>query len=93
MYKVTKDNQILALVDEPTYVRMQSNGCYGLCELPEAQGIALDGTVYHLVGAEPLEGTEDVSTEYVDNGTLLFEKADKADVDAITAAIEKGLSL
>lgn len=93
MYRIKKGDQLLALVEEPIYVRKQGNGCFGLCDLAEAQGIALNGTVYHLEGAPALEDAEDVSTEYVDNGVLLFEKADKAEVDAITAAIEKGLSL
>ena len=93
MYRIKKADQLLALVDEPVYVRMQENGCYGLCDLSQAQGIALNGTVYHLEGAPALEGAEDVTAEYVDNGVLLFEKADRTEVEAISAAIEKGLSL
>lgn len=44
----------------PTWVKLQENGSYALSTEAEAQGVVVDGTVYHLTGKSPLEGCEDV---------------------------------
>ena len=30
MFKIIKENKVLGIVSNPTWVRMQDNGCYGL---------------------------------------------------------------
>ena len=44
MFKIIKENKVLGIVSNPTWVRMQDNGCYGLTIEDNAQGIALNGT-------------------------------------------------
>lgn len=41
MFKIIKENKVLGIVSNPTWVRMQDNGCYGLTIEDNAQGIAL----------------------------------------------------
>lgn len=60
MYQIIKDGTVLATVTSPVWVRKQDNGSYGLCSEVDAQGVVLDGTVYHMDGRDELEGTETV---------------------------------
>ena len=48
MYKIIKKDAVLGIVSNLTWVCMQENGCYGLTVEDNAQGIALNGTVYHV---------------------------------------------
>ena len=68
MYKIIKKDTVLGIVSNLTWVRMQDNGCYGLTVEDNAQGIALNGTVYHVNGHPELDGVETVSVEEVDDG-------------------------
>ena len=68
MFKIIKENKVLGIVSNPTWVRMQENACYGLTIEDNAQGIALNGTVYHVNGKPDLNGAETVSIEEVDDG-------------------------
>lgn len=49
-------------------MRKAENGCFVLCQEAEATGIAHNGTVYHLLGREELEGAESVILEAADAG-------------------------
>ena len=68
MYKIIKKDAVLGIVSNLTWVCMQDNGCYGLTVEDNAQGIALNGTVYHVNGHPELDGAETVSVEEVDDG-------------------------
>ena len=68
MYRIVKDGTELALIEAPSYVRQARNGCFVLCQEVEAAGIAHNGTVYHLLGREVLEGAESVILEVADAG-------------------------
>ena len=68
MYRIIKDGTELALIEAPSYVRQARNGCFVLCQEAEAAGIAYNGTVYHLLGREILEGAESVILEVADAG-------------------------
>ena len=68
MYRIVKDGTELALIEAPSYVRQARNGCFVLCQEAEAAGIAYNGTVYHLLGREILEGAESVILEVADAG-------------------------
>lgn len=68
MYRIVKDGTELALIEAPSYVRQARNGCFVLCQEAEAAGIAYNGTVYHLLGREVLEGAESVILEVADAG-------------------------
>lgn len=60
MYKIMKENTALAVVTTPVWVKMQDNGSFTLCEEAEAQGVVVDGTVYHVSGRPEIEGHETV---------------------------------
>ena len=59
---------MIALVDKPNWVRVLNNGAYGLCEYADAEGVAINGTVYNLAG--------------FDIGTVLNEMASYAELAA-----------
>lgn len=87
MYKIIKDGSTLAQTEAPSYVRRQKNGLFAVCEEQEAHGIVHNGTVYHLLGREALEGLESVVLEKFDGGielehtTQAVEDADAMNVD------------
>lgn len=47
-------------MNNPVWVKQQENGSFALSSEAEAQGVVVDGTVFHLPGREPLEGHEEV---------------------------------
>ena len=68
-------NDTIAMVDEPIYIHLQSNGCYGMAKNEhEAEGINFSGTVYHLYGKNTMKGTEpDVVLIRQDDGSITFD--------------------
>ncbi len=50
MVKFLKNGSLLALVEQPSWVYLQENGAYGLCDYENAQGVAINGIVYNLAG-------------------------------------------
>lgn len=68
------------MIERPTYVEQLPNGVYGLCDEPQAAGIAYEGDVYHLEGRPELEGVETVSLVRVDSGAEMTRQADKIKV-------------
>lgn len=90
----------MATVTNPVWVKKQDNGCYGLCDEQEAQGVVIEGTVYHVTGKEALDDVESIDMTEISEVTYQKEqeaviqgKADQEEVDAIAAAIERGLAL
>lgn len=95
MYKIIKDNTILAIVGTPTWVRKQDNGCYGLTMEDDAQGVALNGTVYHVNGHPELDGAETVSVVEVDDGlyansltALLFDPTELKNAEQFRKVVQ-----
>ena len=97
MIKIIKDATSLGMTEAPTYVRQAENGCFVLCQEAEATGIAHNGTVYHLLGREALEGAESVILEETDageeiertattNGIVFTTMAEAGNIDDVTAA-------
>ena len=80
MYSIVKDNLEIGIVDQPTYIRMQENGCYGLCSEEEAEGIAYNNTPYHVWGMPELAGAESVALVEFDIGNRIFEQQQTIDV-------------
>lgn len=80
MYQIILNGSELAVTERPTYIRLQSNGAYGLCERADAQGIAYEGTPYHVQGFPDLGG-EDIQTVIlyeIDGGKRLMNTAAQA---------------
>lgn len=63
-------------MNSPVYVRQQENGCFALSNELEAQGVVVDGTVYHILGREPLEGHEDVTLVEISETAYQREQAE-----------------
>ena len=86
MYKIIKDGAVLALTESPNYIRLHPDGFYILCEQKEAQGVALNGTPYHLLGRAPMEGTETVVLAETDSGHILQEQKTVNSIVFVTLA-------
>ena len=78
MFKIIKDGTSLGMTEAHTYVRQAENGCFVLCQEAEATGIAHNGTVYHLLGREALEGAESVILEAADAGAEIQAAGESA---------------
>lgn len=76
MYVFKRDGQEVAAQEWPVWVQLQENGCYGLCNAADAQGVVLGGKVYSLSNRIPMEGTEEVVAEIVESVPYLREKMD-----------------
>lgn len=60
----------------------------------------IEGTVYHVDGRDELDGTESVTVTEIseiayqkEQEAIIQRKAEQEEVDAIAAAIERGLAL
>ena len=73
MFRITKNGASVGMTEAPTYIKQHSNGSFVLCPEPEASGIAFAGSVYHLLGREPLENAETVALEEIDSGREIAE--------------------
>ena len=94
MYKIIKDGSAIGFIEEPNYIRLQKNGCFGLANKDTAQGIVHNGQVYHLLGTEPLEGKETVMVVPADAGEAIFTNTTNlADTDALVVDQEYRLTL
>lgn len=60
MYEIRKDGGVIALTEKPNYIRRHADGFYILCEEEDAQGVAVDGTVYRLMGRTGLDELKEV---------------------------------
>lgn len=60
MYKIIKDNDVLAYVEKIRYIKKHTNGCYVQCEAGEAHGIAYDSVPYNLPGHDEITGADTV---------------------------------
>ena len=86
MYEIIKDGAVLSLTESPNYIRLHPDGFYILCEQSEAQGVALDGTPYHLFGRKPMDGLETVVLVEIDSGRILQEQETVNSIAFVTLA-------
>lgn len=71
MYEIRKDGALLALTEQVNYIRLHADGFYLLCPEAEAQGVAVAGTPYHLMGRDEMPECETVVVQEADAGTAL----------------------
>lgn len=74
------------MTEAPTYIKKAVNGCYVLCPEPEAQGIAYNGQVFHLLGREEMEDVETVMLEETDAGEEISRAAEAGSIMFVTLA-------
>lgn len=75
MYRIFHNGETLATISSLTFVRMQDNGSYAVCEEADAQGIVLDGTVYHVLGFPDLESVDTVTIVEISETAYQQEQA------------------
>ena len=73
MYEIRKDGGVIALAEAPNYIRRHADGFYILCEEKDAQGVAVDGTAYCLMGRTGLDELEEVQIVERDAGTIILQ--------------------
>ena len=73
MYKIIKDGTLLALCDEPRYIKVNpESGAYIQTDEEHASGIAFNGEPYKLIGRDGIDAPEVVVVP-VDGASFLFE--------------------
>lgn len=87
MKKIIKNGVAFITVNKPSYVKLLNNGCFALCEEPEAQGLVIDGEVFHIEGKTPLEGKETVKLVEVSETYNALEVKKKAEESNLINAI------
>ena len=103
MYEIRKDGGVIALTEKPNYIRRHADGFYILCEEEDAQGVAVDGTVYRLMGHTGLDELEEVQLIEKDTGTVLQSSSEavgiafvtmteRGDIDGVTAGETRSCS-
>jgi hypothetical protein len=75
MFRITKNDEILATVGSVTWVKKQDNGSYALCDESSAHGVVIDGTVYHVAGKPEIEGVEEVTVGEISEFAYYQEQA------------------
>ena len=87
MYKIINaEGRELGMTEQPYYIRLSENGSYTPCGEKEAQGVALNGTPYHLFGRASMEGLETVVLAETDAGRVLQEQKTVNSISFVTLA-------
>lgn len=94
MYEIRKDGALLALTEQVNYIRLHPDGFYLLCPEAEAQGVAVAGTPYHLMGRDEMPECETVLVQETDAGRVLREEQAKAAAEArLTGQMQAAVKL
>lgn len=94
MYEIRKDGALLALTEQVNYIRLHPDGFYLLCPEAEAQGVAVAGTPYHLMGRDEMPECETVVVQETDAGRVLREEQAKAAAEArLTGQMQAAVKL
>ena len=86
MFRITKGGVTVGMTESPNYIRQQENECFALCPEPLASGVVFEGTVYHLMGRDTLEGAETVLLEETDAGTEITKATETGGIMFVTMA-------
>ncbi len=86
MYRITKDGASLGMTEAPTYIKKAPNGCLVLCPESEAEGIAWEGGVYHLLGREELSDAPTIMLVEVDGGSEVQKAGETGSIMFVTLA-------
>lgn len=96
MLQIIKNCVVIATVNNPTYVCKMDNGCFALCSEAEAQGVVVEGEVFHIAGRPDLEGAEDIQlvekneTEHVITEKRAMEETNNVTAIAFVSLAEAG---
>lgn len=76
MYRIIKNEEVLGTVSDLSWVRLQPNGCFALCDKEAASGIVVDGTVYHVDGRAEIVDVETVTVNEISE--VAYQQEQKA---------------
>lgn len=96
MIEIRKNGEQIALTERLNYIYQHEDGFFVLCGEQEAQGVAVDGTPYHLWGKPGMEDFETVIVTRKDageivqdartiNGITFVTLAESGSIDDVTA--------
>lgn len=93
MFKIIKEDKILGTVATPTWVKLQDNGCFGLCTEEDAHGVVVNSVVYHIAGKPELPGHNTVVVAPIDEIAYQQEQtsaqeAERLQMNASLTALE-----
>lgn len=73
MYRLLdKEQNLIAFIEKPFFIRFQQNGSYGPSSKKDACGVCYNGTVYHIAGKPYMVGDEpDVILDEKDDGEII----------------------
>lgn len=93
MYKIINaEGRELGMTEQPYYIRLSESGCYTPCGEKEAQGVALNGTPYHLFGRENMgEELETVLLWETDGGNIIQEQQAVSGIVFVSLAESGGI--
>ena len=92
LYQFYKDKEIVGTEGAPNWIYLQSNGYYGLCDFNKCEGVAIDGTPYHLFGRKEIPDLETVTYKMIteeEYGNQIAEINAEL-LDIITEGIKEG---
>ena len=91
MLSIIHSGDVLATVNAPTYVKLHENGSYVLCPEAEAEGVVVDGTVFHLIGRPELTGSEeDATLQEIDESS--YQIKEKSSLESKQTELEDAIA-
>ena len=93
MYRIVSEGKVVALCDEPRYVRKKvESGAYIQCDEADAEAVAVSGNLFSLKGKTPIEDRPEAMISKVDGGEFLFSNyVDKMNFSEENSTIEDAL--
>ena len=93
MFKIIKEDKVLGTVATPAWVKLQDNGCFGLCTEEDAHGVVVNGVVYHIAGKPELPGHDTAVVAPIDEIAYQQEQtsaqeAERLQINTSLAALE-----
>lgn len=85
LYQFYKDEEIVGTVGAPNWIILQKNGCYGLTTKILAEGVAIDGTPYHLNGRKEIPNLETVYFKEITEEEFLEYEINKAIFEGVNS--------
>lgn len=93
LYQFYKGEEIVGTVGAPNWIILQKNGCYGLTTEIKAEGVAIEGTPYHLFGKKEIPNLETVTYKQITEEEFALQMLNEvATEEQIRIAIEEGVN-
>jgi len=90
MTVLKRNNNPIAVIENPTWTRLQSNGYSVVCERSDANGVVANGLMYHIAGTVD-NGYDTVTVTEVFDNVSIIESMKSAKVNESKTLLEKYL--